>query len=158
MKIKVETVINRERKKEYDCLACLGFCCSIYENVAITRRDLGRLARHFKMKVKKFLKEFTRGDGTLKRKEDPLLGETCIFFDTEQRCCGVYEARPAICREWPKPQHRLPGAENRCCYFDVYQFAQRELAPNAVPVINPNHGVPLIQIGRLVKGEVCGSP
>ncbi len=37
--------------------------------------------------VRRSLKEFPNGD--------------CVFFDTEQRNCQIYEARPRQCRTWP---------------------------------------------------------
>lgn len=122
-------------QKAFDCTKCLGFCCSVYQAVNITTQDLKRLAEHFGISRKLALKRYTNAL-TLKRKADGLLGETCVFFDTEARRCGVYEARPQVCRDWPKPEHRLEGAEGRCCYYDLYQFTKRELrAPNVLPLV-----------------------
>lgn len=119
-------------EKTFDCTRCLGFCCSIYEAVNITVSDLKRLAEHLGVAPKLAMKRYTVGL-TLKRKPDELLGETCVFFDTERRHCGVYEARPGVCREWPRPEH---SPEGRCCYYDLYQFTKREQrAPNVLPLV-----------------------
>jgi uncharacterized protein len=40
-----------------------------------------------KIGIRRSLREFPNGD--------------CVFFDTETRRCGVYEARPRQCRTWP---------------------------------------------------------
>jgi Fe-S-cluster containining protein len=41
----------------------------------------------------------------------------CRFFDTTERRCTVYKARPAVCRQYPN------GA--RCGYFDFLQFERK---------------------------------
>ncbi len=40
-----------------------------------------------KIGVRKSLKEFPNGD--------------CVFFDTDERNCTVYNARPRQCKTWP---------------------------------------------------------
>lgn len=130
-------------EKAFDCLQCLGFCCSIYDAVSMTLADVRRLAAHCGIAPKLALKRFTRAGLVLRRKPDSLLGETCCLFDTEARRCSVYEARPNVCREWPLPQHRLEGAEDRCCYFDVYRFAQKEQsAANVLPLVQIKRWIP----------------
>lgn len=122
----------------YSCADCLGFCCSVYDEVNITVADLKRLAAHLGVSWKLAMKRYTNSL-TLKRKPDELLGETCVFFDAEARGCGVYEARPQVCRDWPKREHAPDG---RCCFFDLYSFAQKELGAKNV--------LPLVQIKRFV--------
>jgi Fe-S-cluster containining protein len=130
----------------YNCLDCLGWCCSVYEKVEVTKKDLKRIGEHFKMSDAAVLRQFTRetsdGKVLLKRKADTAFKEVCILFDTEKRRCRAYEGRPQVCRDWPHPAHRLPGAEDRCCYYDLYKFMQNELATNVLP---------LIQIKRVIK-------
>ncbi|MEY2775933.1 MAG: hypothetical protein RLY30_31, partial [Pseudomonadota bacterium] len=36
------------------------------------------------------------------------------FFDTRERRCTIYEARPSVCREYPNGR--------RCGYFEFIQF------------------------------------
>ena len=50
----------------------------------------------------------------LRRKADEHFGKVCQFFDSEKRCCGIYKARPAICRTFP--------GEGRCGYYDFLTF------------------------------------
>lgn len=130
----------------FDCSRCLGFCCSVYEEVNIRVEDLVRIAEHFGIGVQAAAELYTNPGLELKRKpDDLLLYDTCVFFDTEKRCCGIYEARPGLCRDWPKVEHAHGGAEGRCPYYDLYVYAQKEQGtPNMVP---------LIKLGRLVNEE-----
>src|ERR1044072_1063613 len=34
-------------KSYYDCVDCPAFCCSVYDRVQVTPRDIRRLAKHF---------------------------------------------------------------------------------------------------------------
>lgn len=101
----------------YNCLKCPGYCCS-YPVIAVTRRDVERLARHFAISPAAAEKRFTKSSGdykrVLRRKEDEHYGYICRFFDTDKRRCTVYEARPQICREFP--------GEERCGYWDFLRF------------------------------------
>lgn len=129
--------MDRQEVK-YSCALCPGTCCSVYEKVSLTTRDVKRLTRHLRLKIKGFarlyLQQHTHAP-VLRRKVDSVFRETCVFFDTQKRNCGVYDARPAVCREWPAAEIRLPGAEDRCQYFDLLEFARREQGPYAVPLV-----------------------
>ncbi|MDE2181967.1 MAG: YkgJ family cysteine cluster protein [Alphaproteobacteria bacterium] len=101
----------------YNCSKCPGYCCS-YQIIPVTSRDLERLARHFGLSVAKARKKFVvrndeehleDGDYKMRRKADEHFGRVCRFFDTEKRCCTVYQARPSICRAYPT---------GRCGYYD----------------------------------------
>ena len=41
-----------------------------------------------------------------------------MFLDEETRNCGIYEARPQICRDFP--------TQSRCGYYDFLMF-EREV-------------------------------
>lgn len=135
-------------KATYDCLDCLGFCCCQYERVDVSNKDIKRLSKHFNMPVETFKQAFTEdhkkaifGSGKiLKKKDDPILGEACIFFDTTERRCTVYKVRPVICGEYPHPDMQV--TENRCHYFDIYKQIQKEYGKKHFP---------LIQIQRVVR-------
>ena len=103
----------------YDCLNCVGICCSVYTRVEVTKRDINRIARHFRTTPEAATLKYTKvvqGERVLRRKKDEMLGETCIFHDTEKRLCGQYEARPLVCRVWPD------HGDGGCVYYDVLQF------------------------------------
>jgi hypothetical protein len=123
---------------EYDCLNCIGICCSVYDEVPVSRRDILRLARHFLLDEAQATRRFTRlkkGGRILKRKPDHLLGETCMFLDPQKRVCGIYEARPLVCREWPV------HGDGGCVYYDLLQFERKQQSDETI--------VPLIQIKPL---------
>lgn len=104
----------------YDCLNCPGYCCS-YPVIALKKKDVERLAEYFGMTFEKAEAKYTKSDHgykrIMKRQKDEHFGRICQFFDTDLRRCTVYEARPAICREFP--------AEKRCGYYDFLEFERR---------------------------------
>jgi Fe-S-cluster containining protein len=119
----------------YDCLNCVGICCSVYTRVEVTKRDINRIARHFRITPEAATLKYTKvvqGERVLRRKKDELLGETCIFHDTEKRLCGQYEARPLVCRVWPD------HGDGGCVYYDVLQFERDQQGTDTV--------FPLIQL------------
>ena len=98
----------------YNCAKCPGYCCS-YPLIAVTKRDVERLAKHFNLGFEEARAKFTKKDSgeeyALRRKADKYFGRICRFFDTEKRRCSVYEARPSTCRNYP-------GNGHRCGYYD----------------------------------------
>lgn len=101
----------------YDCSKCPGYCCS-YPLIALKKRDVERLAKYFGISFKEAKKKYTveRDDEkyAMRRKKDEIYGRICRFFDQEKRCCSIYKARPAICREYP--------GEKKCGYYDFLKF------------------------------------
>jgi uncharacterized protein len=115
----------------FDCNKCPAFCCSIYERVQVTKRDINRLAKHFNVSVETATKRYTKmwGDErVLRRTKDAIFKETCIFLNQETRGCGIYHARPAVCREYPD--------RKRCAYYDLLQFERRQQDdPDVIPLV-----------------------
>lgn len=107
--------------KLYDCSKCPGYCCS-YPVIAISERDVARLAAHHGITAAQAERRFTRrahGEArVLRRKDDEHFGRICRFFDTDQRRCTVYAARPHVCRDYP--------GGNRCGYYDFLAFERRQ--------------------------------
>ena len=103
----------------YDCKKCPGYCCS-YPLIALDKRDVERLAKHFGLSFEKAKAKFTverwGHKYSMRRKADPHFGRTCRFFDTKKRRCTVYEARPSTCRSYPG---------GRCGYYDFLSFERR---------------------------------
>ena len=104
----------------YDCLKCPGFCCS-YPVIQLTKADIARLARHFRIDPARAEERFTKTahghKRVMRRQKDPHFGRICRFFDTDKRRCTVYEARPAVCRGFPN--------ERRCGYYDFLSFERK---------------------------------
>ena len=109
-------------KKLFNCLKCPAYCCS-YTLIPTTDADIRRLARHFGVSEKFAREKYTkRGDDenprVLRHTADEHFGTTCMFLNKETRNCGVYEARPHICRAFPTQQ--------RCGYYEFLKF-EREV-------------------------------
>jgi uncharacterized protein len=117
----------------YDCSKCPAYCCSIYDRVQVTRRDIKRLAKHFGLDDEIAQKRFTttwQGEQILRRKADPIFGKACRFLDPGTRRCTIYDARPLVCREFPDHE--------RCAYYDLLEFEKVQQGDDTV--------VPLVQI------------
>jgi Fe-S-cluster containining protein len=117
----------------YNCSKCPAYCCSIYERVQVTKRDLKRLAKHFAVDLETAARRFTsiwQGERVLRRKADPIFGKACKFLNPDTRQCSIYHARPLVCREFP--------ARARCAYYDLLQFERVQQGDDTV--------LPLVQI------------
>ena len=91
---------NGKPKSYYDCTDCPAFCCSVYDRVQVTPRDIRRLAKHFNVTEEVATARFTKiyaKERVLRRKRDALFGQACQFINPETRGCGIYQARPAVC-------------------------------------------------------------
>ncbi len=107
-------------KIKYDCAQCPGYCCS-YPRIEVKDSDVKRLAKHFDMTKEAAQKKFTRlwepGERILRHQKDEIYGSICRFFDTDERRCTIYEARPAVCRQYPDGK--------TCGYFDFLKFERK---------------------------------
>jgi Fe-S-cluster containining protein len=107
----------------FDCAKCPGYCCS-YTRIEVKESDLARLAKHFALNVEEAKRKFTRvypadegPERILKHRKDSIYGSVCRFFDTRERRCTIYLARPAVCRQYPNG--------SRCGYFDFIRFERK---------------------------------
>jgi Fe-S-cluster containining protein len=111
--------LSKALRIHYDCELCPAYCCS-YARIHVGDKDVRRLARHFGLTEKKARRRFTRKDSeeegkrVLRHQLDEHYGTACTFLDSETRQCTVYDARPAICREFPGTTH--------CGYYDFLSF------------------------------------
>jgi hypothetical protein len=103
-------------KPRYDCSKCPGYCCS-YDQIEISEFDVKRLAKHLKLTPAATEKKYTKiddGKTVLRHHADESFTSICIFFNSEKRCCSVYDARPRTCRTYPY------GA--KCGYYEFLKF------------------------------------
>ena len=117
----VKTIRDDQPRTYFDCTKCPAFCCSIYERVQVTKRDINRLAKHFGVSYETAYRRYTTNwekERVLKRTPDPVLGESCQFLDPVKRNCTIYLSRPNVCREYPD--------RARCVYYDMIQFERRQ--------------------------------
>ena len=126
-------ITDEQPRVYFDCSKCPAYCCSIYERVQVTKRDLNRLARYFGVSVETAERRYTKihkesGERILRRKKDVIFEEACQFLNPETRGCGIYHARPEVCREYPD--------RSRCSYYDLIQFERRQQDDeNVLPLI-----------------------
>lgn len=124
-------ITDEQPRVRFDCGKCPAFCCSVYPRVAVTPRDIKRLARHFGVTPEEAAKRYTKKSENarvLRRKGDPIFADVCRFLDPVTRGCTIYQARPAVCREYP--------GGTRCSYYDLMKFERRiQENPNAIPLI-----------------------
>ena len=114
--------MGKKLKILYDCDKCPAYCCS-YERIIVGKRDIKRLAKHHGLKLEQARSRFTKkgeekGERVLRHRRDEIYGTVCRFLDQETRQCSIYDARPAICRDYP--------GTKRCGYYDFLEF-ERDL-------------------------------
>jgi Fe-S-cluster containining protein len=129
----VKTIKDEQTRTYFDCAKCPAYCCSIYDRVQVTKRDINRLAKHFGVSYETARRRYTtqwEDERVLKRVKDVIFPETCTFLDQKTRGCTIYHARPAVCREYP--------GRPRCAYYDVLQFERRQQGDETV--------IPVVQI------------
>lgn len=115
----------------FDCTKCVAYCCSIYDRVAVSKRDIKRLAKYFDVSIETAIKRYTKLHGderVLRQKKDVIFEKSCMFLDPVTRGCTIYEGRPSTCREFP--------AQSRCAYFDILEFEREQQGdPDVVPLV-----------------------
>ncbi len=122
----MDVIANGDSKKHsrslrvlFNCSKCPAYCCS-YERIEVTKRDVLRIARHFGVSYdraeKRYIKDSSAGR-VLRHQKDHIFKTVCQFLDTETRRCGIYDARPAVCREYPDSL--------RCGYYDFLASERR---------------------------------
>jgi Fe-S-cluster containining protein len=122
---------NGGKALKYDCEKCVAYCCSIYDRVQVTPRDVRRLAAHFNVLPEVATQRFTKLWGKeriLRRRADRLFGQACMFLNQETRKCTIYHARPGTCREFP--------TTSRCAYYDLIEFERKQQDdPDVIPLV-----------------------
>lgn len=87
--------LHEEVFEEVDCLECAN-CCKTTSPI-FRDRDIARIAKHLRIRpaelVSQYLHLDNEGDYVLNVAPCPFLGS--------DNYCGIYEARPKACREYP---------------------------------------------------------
>ena len=95
----LDYIMQELHDKEFektDCLAC-GNCCKTTSPI-FTDKDIERISKHLKMKVRDFMNQY------LERDEDDfyvLQSAPCTFLDERDNSCFIYDVRPKACAEYP---------------------------------------------------------
>jgi Fe-S-cluster containining protein len=116
--IKNGKAISIAVRNKYSCAKCPAYCCS-YPEIEVSSRDIERLATHFELPYRVAEERFTKFDAKekvrlLRHREDRIFESVCMFLDQKTRRCGVYNARPGVCREYPDSP--------RCGYYEFLKF------------------------------------
>jgi hypothetical protein len=79
-----------------DCLDC-GNCCKTTSPI-FTDKDIERISKHLKMKVRDFESQYLERDN-----DDFMVLKTapCSFLDESDNSCFIYDVRPKACSEYP---------------------------------------------------------
>jgi len=110
---------SRSLRVMFNCSKCPAYCCS-YDKIEVSKRDVLRIARHFGVSYKQAEERYTKNSSVgrvLRHKKDHIFKKVCQFLDAETRRCGIYEARPAVCRRYPDSL--------RCGYYDFLASERR---------------------------------
>lgn len=93
--------LHEKEFKKTDCLTC-GNCCKTSSPI-FTNKDIERIAKHLKMKVRAFTEHYLDRDG-----DDFYVLKTapCTFFDENDNTCFIYDVRPKACKEYPHTNRR----------------------------------------------------
>lgn len=87
--------LHEEAFSHIDCLKCAGCCKTI--SPRFKTPDIKRISKHLGMKESVFIETYLRldedGDYVVKKSPCPFLGA--------DNYCGIYEARPGDCRNYP---------------------------------------------------------
>ena len=57
----VKTIKDDKPRVYFDCNKCPAYCCSVYDRVQVTARDLNRLAKYFKVSAETAKREQAPG-------------------------------------------------------------------------------------------------
>ena len=106
------------KKTIYDCTKCPAYCCS-YDRICVTNADIARLGIHFAVSFKDAERRYTKislGSRVLRQQKDNIYKRGCLFLNLVTRRCAIYDARPAVCRNYP---------ETRNCGYYTFLSAER---------------------------------
>ena len=85
---------------KFTCSQCGDCCTGAPGYVWVNKAEIEALAITVNLDVEEFEKKYVRRVGIRQSLVEFPNGD-CVFFNTETRKCGVYNARPRQCRTWP---------------------------------------------------------
>ncbi len=86
---------------QFECSQCGDCCTGAPGFVWVNGEEIAALADEVTGgNVEEFERQYVRKVGIRKSLIEYSNGD-CVFFNTETRKCGVYNARPRQCRTWP---------------------------------------------------------
>jgi Fe-S-cluster containining protein len=114
--------IAEDVEEQIDCTVCAN-CCRVATAI-VTERDAGRLAKHLRIPLARFNKEYT----VQSEEEGRILRQTketgCVFLSGNE--CTVYDDRPDACQRFPHVVRgngsiasRMWELVDRACYCPI---------------------------------------
>lgn len=93
--------LHEEEFDKTDCLECSN-CCKTTSPM-FTEKDIERIAKHLRMKVRDFVNQYLERDS-----DDFMVLKTapCSFLDESDNTCFIYDVRPKACSEYPHTNRR----------------------------------------------------
>ncbi len=100
--------IAEDTAEAIDCTVCAN-CCRV-ATTRLMERDVERLAKSLRIKPGRFMKEYceeTEEEGLILKRTEA----GCVFL--QGTLCGVYEARPGTCDDFPHLVRGMGSLESR---------------------------------------------
>ena len=94
----------------FECSQCGDCCTGAPGFVWVSQAEIDALAEEVGMVPEQFEDTYVRKIGARRSLREFPNGD-CVFFDTENKGCQVYEARPIQCRTWPFWDSNLKSAK-----------------------------------------------
>lgn len=104
------------------CQGCKGMCCG---PVPVTEQELRTIRKKIKSmpaKAREQLENQTRYRGT------------CMFYDIDHDKCGIYSARPAICRVFGLHKNLVCFRKPEAATLGNWNAAERPVATLSIDV------------------------
>lgn len=85
---------------KFKCSQCGDCCTGAPGYVWLNKAEIAALAKRLNMDEETFESDYVMTVGIRKSLKEFSNGD-CVLFDSEKRCCTVYEERPRQCKTWP---------------------------------------------------------
>jgi len=85
---------------KFECSQCGDCCTGAPGFVWLNKQEIAALAKRLNVDEETFEQAYVMQVGIRKSLKEFPNGD-CVLFDTEERCCTVYEDRPRQCKTWP---------------------------------------------------------
>ena len=84
----------------FECSQCGDCCTGAPGFVWVSQTEIDAIAKEVGMASEQFEDTYVRKIGARRSLREFPNGD-CVFFDTENKGCQIYGARPIQCRTWP---------------------------------------------------------
>lgn len=102
----------------FQCSQCGDCCTGAPGFVWLNKAEIAALAKRLNVDEATFESQYVMQVGIRKSLAERENGD-CVLFDSEKRCCTVYEDRPRQCRTWPFWDSNLKNPESWAATCEV---------------------------------------